>query len=178
MNKTILIILTAFLLCSLLPGCVQPDIPDSRPSDAVCDHYDMDLDDLCDACGQHLPQQTSPTQPQTQPDYGTPVLRLCATYSLGAYSSGTTTMELFDGYVATAVSIVDTSAAGQGTQRISETGSWHYDADSDQYSVTFGEFHYILEKNADGLFFTQYSFTMKGQTGGHQNISVVPVETN
>ena len=170
-------------MCALLTGCDQPDNPGIQTTGPVqtqpaCDHYDMDVDNLCDECGESLLQETEPAPTQTQPDHGSVKMRLHVEYTLGAYSSGTTTIVLYDSNVATAESIVDTSAVGQGEQHISETGAWQYDVESDSYTVTFGDTHYILEKNADGLFSTQYSFTMKGQTGGHQNISVVPVETN
>lgn len=183
MKKVISATLLFVLMCALLMGCDQPDNPGIQTTGPVltqppCDHYDMDVDDLCDECGESLMRETEPVPTQTEPDYGTVKMCLYVEYTLGAYSSGTTTMVLYDNNMAVVDSVVDTSAVGQGLQHISETGFWQYDAESDSYTVTFGQTQYILEKNADGLFSTQYSFTMKGQTGGHQDISVVPVETN
>lgn len=172
MKKTISIVLICLLLCILLPGCNQPE----EPTEPVCNHYDMDVDDICDACGESLFQEVQSSPTQTQPEYGNPVLRLYAEYVLGAYSSGITTMVLYDSNTATVESVVDTSAVGQGEQQIAESGTWQYDAESDSYTVTFKETQYVLEKNADGLFSTQYFFTMRGQTGGYQSISIVPVE--
>lgn len=183
MKKVISVTLLFAFTCALLTGCYQPDTPDLQttetfPPQTPCNHYDMDVDDFCDECGESLLQETEPTPTQVQPDYGNVKMRLCVEYPLGAYSSGTTEIVLYDSNVATVESIVDTSAVGQGEQRISEIGDWQFDAESDSYIVTFGSTQYIIEKNADGLFFTQYSFTIKGQTGGIQTISVAPVETN
>lgn len=173
--------MVCLFLCLGLVGCAVQDNPGSQgttPSQTQqpCDHYDMDVDGLCDDCGQSLIPETEPTVPGTEPDYGAAVMQLYVEYTLGAYSSGVTTMRLYDSKTVTVESIVDTSAVGQGEQHICETGTWSYDAASDIYTLIFDDQQYVLEKNADGLFSVQYSFVMKGQTGGHQDISVFLVE--
>lgn len=177
MKKVISATLILILMCGLLMGCNQPENPSTQPSPTVCDHYDMDVDNLCDECGESLLKETEPAPTQTQPEHGDVVLRLYVEYTLGAYSSGRTTMLLYDSYVAVVESVVDTSAVGQGQQNINETGTWTYNAGENTYTVNFGSDAYTIAKNADGQYSVQYSFAMKGQTGGSQDISVVLVET-
>ena len=181
MKKATQAILLYLFLCLVLAGCAVQDDPGSQgattpQTQQPCDHYDMDMDGLCDDCSQSLLPETEPTVPGTEPDYGAAVMRLYVEYTLGAYSSGVTTMMLYDSKAVTVESMVDTTAVGQGEQHIGETGTWSYDAASDIYTLFFDDQQYVLEKNADGLFSVQYSYVMKGQTGGYQDISVFLVE--
>lgn len=136
----------------------------------------MDVDNLCDECGESLLKETEAASTQIQPEHGDVILRLYVEYTLGAYSSGETTMLLYNSNVATVESVVDTSAVGQGQQNISETGTWNYNAEEETYTVSFGNAEYTIAQNADGQYSVQYSFIMKGQTGGNQDISVILVE--
>lgn len=160
-------------------ACSSPvnEVPQTTPpQQTICDHYDMDVDEKCDECGETLSEQTHPLPTETQLDPSTVVLHLRAEYTLGAYSSGVTTLYIREDGTASILSVVDTSAVGQGKQQIRETGSWSYDAAADSYTVIFENSQYFLTKNTEGLFSVQYSFTMRGQTGGTQDISVFLME--
>lgn len=175
MQKVTAVCLAILLACTFLTAC-GGDTNDTQPPQ--CDHYDMDVDNLCDDCGTAMPstEQTEPSE--TQPDYGTVQLCLQVEYTLGAYSSGVTVMKLYEGNVVTVESMVDTSAVGQGEQVIRETGTWEYDQENDTYSLAIANTQYTLRKNDQGVFAVQYSFTMRGQTGGTQDISVNLIQTN
>lgn len=184
MKNRMIIAAVAVILALCLTACsqerenTQQTLDTTLPQQSQCDHYDMDVDNICDDCGEAMPGTTQPKPTETKPDYGTALLSLKAEYTLGAYSSGVTIMNLYDRYVVMVESIVDTSSVGQGEQVISETGTWTYDQENDTYTLIIGKTQYTLEKNEQGKYQVQYAFVMKGQTGGTQDIAVTLIQTS
>ena len=168
----------SFVACTQDGDNTQQILDTTIPQQSQCDHYDMDVDNFCDDCGEAMIVPTQPRPTETKPDYGTALLALKAEYTLGAYSSGATVMNLYDSNVLIVESIVDTSSVGQGEQVIRETGTWTYDQENDTYTLAIRNKQYTMQKNEQGKYQLQYAFVMKGQTGGTQDIAVTLIQTS